>query len=130
MVLHWGERAVALGRLAAGRIALWITVALGLFFLVLQAFEYRAHWFDLAPYSDSYGSIFYAITTLHAAHVIFGVMLLCYVGFLPFFSVSARTPHKAYKTVSLYWHFVDIVWVFVVLLLYVIPHFQRLHHVH
>jgi heme/copper-type cytochrome/quinol oxidase subunit 3 len=130
LVLNWGERAVAMHRVIAGRIALWITVALGLIFLLLQAFEYRAHWFDLAPYSDSYGSIFYAITTLHAAHVIVGLMLLCYVGSLPFVGVSARSPHKAYKTISMYWHFVDVVWIFIVLLLYIIPHFQRLHHVH
>jgi heme/copper-type cytochrome/quinol oxidase subunit 3 len=130
IVLNWGEHAVEMGRVFAGRIAIWITVALGVIFLVLQSFEYRAHWFDLTPYSDSYGSIFYAITTLHAAHVVVGVMLLCYIAFLPLPGVNIRSPHKSYKTVSLYWHFVDTVWVFIVILLYVIPHFQRLHHVH
>ena len=82
------------------------------------------HWKDLTPYSDSYGSIFYAITTLHAAHVIAGLLMLGFVGILPRYGATAGSPHRAYETVALYWHFVDFVWIFIVLLLYVIPHFQ------
>ncbi len=37
---------------------------------------------------------------------------------------ALRTPHQPYHTVSLYWHFVDVVWVFIVVLLYVIPIFR------
>ena len=84
--------------------------------------EYPDHWKTLTPYSDSYGSIFYALTTFHAAHVIVGLMLLSYVAFLPRYGPLAA-PFRPYKVVSLYWHFVDIVWVFIVLILYVIPHF-------
>jgi heme/copper-type cytochrome/quinol oxidase subunit 3 len=123
-VLAWGERQVKAERFAAGGLALWITVFMGLGFLTLQGFEYADHWKNLAPYSDSYGSIFYAITTLHAAHVIAGLLLLGYVGILPRYGKSRRSPHTAYKTVALYWHFVDVVWIFIVLLLYVVPHIQ------
>ena len=45
-----------------------ITILIGLVFLVLQAFEYHEHWKHLTPYTDSYGSIFYTITSFHAAH--------------------------------------------------------------
>lgn len=129
-VLHWGEQQVKKLRLHAGEIALWITVVLGVVFLAIQGFEYRAHWADLAPYSDSYGSIFYTITSLHAAHVIVGLLLLVYTGIVPRFAKALRTPHKLYATVSIYWHFVDVVWIFIVLLLYVIPNFQVMHHGH
>lgn len=129
-VLHWGEKQVKAMRLAAGITALWMTVAMGIVFLILQGFEYRAHWADLAPYSDSYGSIFYTITSLHAAHVIVGLLLLIYTGVAPHFAKAVRTPHKLYETVSLYWHFVDVVWVFIVLLLYVVPNLQVMHHGH
>lgn len=54
------------------------------------------HWADLAPYSDSYGSIFYTITSLHAAHVIVGLLLLIYTGVVPRFDKALRTPHKLY----------------------------------
>lgn len=129
-ILMWGERQVKAGRFAAGRIALWITVIFGLGFLTLQGFEYTAHWRMLAPYSDSYGSIFYAVTSLHAAHVVVGLLMLMYVGIIPRYGATARTPHNIYRTVSLYWHFVDAVWILIVALLYIVPHFQAQLHGH
>lgn len=130
IVLHWGERQVKSGSFGAARIALWITVLMGLGFLALQGFEYYYNWSQLAPYSNSYGSIFYAITSLHAAHVIVGLLMLSYVGIQPRYGDTRRTPHRPYATVALYWHFVDAVWVFIVLLLYVIPNLQGIHHGH
>jgi len=129
-VLHWGEQQVKAERFPAGRLALWLTVLLGCIFLSLQGFEYYDHWKELAPYSDSYGSIFYTITSLHAAHVIVGLMMLVYIGVLPRWGITSRTPHKPYHTIALYWHFVDVVWIFIVVLLYLIPTFQGMHHGH
>lgn len=128
-VLHWGERQVIAKRYGAARVALWATVLIGLLFLAIQSVEYISHWKKLAPYSDSYGSIFYAITTLHAAHVVAGLLLLAFVGVLPWFGESRRSPHNAYQTVALYWHFVDVVWILIVVMLYIIPNFQGSHHV-
>ena len=130
VVLHWGELQVEKQRYRAGRIALWFTVFLGLFFLVLQGFEYASEWSSLTPDSSSYGSIFYTITTLHAAHVIVGVLLLMYVGCQPHYGFARRSPHMPYQVASRYWHFVDAVWVFVVCLLYVVPNIQRYYYVH
>jgi heme/copper-type cytochrome/quinol oxidase subunit 3 len=130
VVLGWGEIQVERKSFTAGRIALWITIGMGIAFLVLQYFEYADHWKQLTPYSDSYGSIFYAITTLHAAHVVAGLLFLTYVGIIPRYGDTRGSPHRAYQTVALYWHFVDLVWIFVVLLLYVIPSFQGSHYGH
>jgi heme/copper-type cytochrome/quinol oxidase subunit 3 len=130
IVLRWGELRVKEERFGAAKIALIITILLGMAFLTLQGFEYHSHWKDLAPYSDSYGSIFYSITSLHAAHVIVGLMMLIYVAILPRWGITRRSPHQPYATVAVYWHFVDAVWVFIVLLLYVVPNIQRLLHVH
>jgi heme/copper-type cytochrome/quinol oxidase subunit 3 len=130
LVLKWGEDRVKREEFTAARIALWITVAMGLVFLLLQSFEYASHWKELTPYSDSYGSIFYAITTLHAAHLVVGLLMLAYVGVLPRYGDTLGTPHRVYQTVAVYWHFVDLVWIFIVLLLYVVPHFQGMHYGH
>lgn len=124
VVLEWGKSRVLLERFSQARIALWVTVLMGLVFLMLQAFEYVEHWKTLTPYSDSYGSIFYTITTLHALHVIVGLLMLSYVGVMPRYGDSRGSPHRPYQTVSLYWHFVDFVWLWIVLLLYVVPRFQ------
>jgi heme/copper-type cytochrome/quinol oxidase subunit 3 len=130
VVLMWGERQVKNDAFGAARAALWITVGIGLAFVVLQCFEYIDHWKTLAPYSDSYGSIFYAITTLHALHVIAGLLMLSYVGILPRYGETRGTPHRVYSTVALYWHFVDFVWILVVALLYVAPSLQGGAHGH
>lgn len=120
-VLHWGEQRVKEGRYTAGRIMLALTIFLGIVFMALQGYEYADHWKTLTPFSNSYGSIFYTITTFHAAHVIVGLLMLAYVLALPRYGPARETPFRPYETVALYWHFVDVVWVFVVLILYVIP---------
>jgi heme/copper-type cytochrome/quinol oxidase subunit 3 len=53
-----------------------------------------------------------------------------YVGILPRYGATARTAHNSYRTVSLYWHFVDAVWILIVALLYIVPHFQAHFHGH
>lgn len=130
VILHWGEKQVLKEHFSTGRKALWVTVALGLLFLALQGFEYASEWKDITPDSDSYGSIFYTITSLHAAHVIVGVLLLMYVGVYPRYGFTRRSPHRPYQVVARYWHFVDAVWVFIVVLLYCVPHLLRYYHVH
>lgn len=127
-ILHWGQKQLERRRFGVARAAVWVTVLFGLGFLALQGYEYYSNWMDLAPYSDSYGSIFYAITTLHAAHVCVGLLMLCYIGVLPGYDETGRPPHRPYQTAAMYWHFVDAVWVFIVTFLYVIPNLQRLAH--
>lgn len=124
LVVMWGERMVKQARYGLARGAVVATVLMGFLFLAVQAFEYVNHWKTLTPRTDSYGSIFYTITTFHAAHVVMGILMLCYLAFLPTYAPSKYPPYRPYRVVALYWHFVDIIWFFVVLLLYVIPHFQ------
>jgi cytochrome c oxidase subunit III len=122
LVLHWGEQQLKRERYVAGRIALALTILIGLGFLALSAFDYREHWQHLTPDTDSYGSIFYTITSFHAAHVIVGLLILLYVLFLPRYAPAAESPYRPYHVAALYWHFVDVVWIFVVGILYVGPH--------
>jgi cytochrome c oxidase subunit III len=121
IVLHWGEKQLKLRRYGAARAAMAVTLIMGLGFLTLQSFEYMDHWKSLTPYSDAYGSIFYTITTFHAAHVIVGLLILGYVLCLPRYHPTAESPYRPYHVASLYWHFVDVVWFFVVVILYLIP---------
>ncbi|HET9792446.1 MAG TPA: cytochrome c oxidase subunit 3 [Candidatus Angelobacter sp.] len=120
-VLHWGERQVKKGLHVKARIIMAVTFVMGLGFLALQAFEYLDHWKSLYWDSDSYGSIFYTITTFHAAHVIVGLLVMAYVLVLPYNSDSPESPYRPYHVAALYWHFVDVVWLFVVIILYAIP---------
>lgn len=120
-VLYWGEQQVKKQRYGAARLALIGTICLGLGFLVLTYFEDMEHLQHLTPRTDAYGSIFYAITTLHGAHVLFGVLMLSWVLVMPRYEPALYTPHRPYHNVAIYWHFVDTVWIFIVALLYVAP---------
>lgn len=124
VVLRLGEKRIKRQEYGMGRLLLGITILIGLGFLTLQGFEYLDHWKSLTPYSDSYGSIFYTITTLHAAHLILGLLMLIYVLLLPRYAPARESPFRPYQTAALYWHFVDCVWMFIVLILYLIPHWM------
>jgi heme/copper-type cytochrome/quinol oxidase subunit 3 len=87
----------------------------------VQTLEYQHHLQKLQPASDAYGSIFYAITGLHAAHVILGVLMLAYVLLLPDIKGEHKPPHRPLYNASLYWHFVDLVWIVIVSLIYLAP---------
>jgi cytochrome c oxidase subunit 3 len=98
-----------------------ITAVLGVLFTTLHTRE----WFDLAgkgvrlfqnPWgAPLFGATFFSITGLHMAHVIGGVIALIVVGFL---YKKGSYGAKHIELISLYWHFVDLVWMFVVPLVY------------
>ncbi len=120
-VLHWGEGRVNRGKVGQGRVALAVTVLLGGGFLALQSLEYREHLRTLTPQMSAYASIFYAITSFHALHVMAGLSMLAYVLVLPDIGPTLEAPHHAYRNAARYWHFVDVVWLFVVAIVYVGP---------
>lgn len=124
-VLHAGELAEQAGRTGRARFAVAITVVMGVGFLVLQTLEYREHLKTLTPTTDAYGSIFYTITSLHGAHLVLGLLMLVYVLVLPEIGPAQKPPHRSLHNASLYWHFVDFVWLIIVALLYVAPNLRR-----
>jgi heme/copper-type cytochrome/quinol oxidase subunit 3 len=118
---HFGKRS----RNGPLRIAILCAVLLGVLFLGLQTLEYRDRLKSVLPTSDAYGSIFYVITSIHGLHVLIGLLMLAYVACLPRPSPGAdRPPHRPLHAAALYWHFVDAVWIFIVLLLYLVPHWR------
>jgi len=123
-VLRWGEKQLKAGQRGAARRAIGGTIFLGCVFLVLQSFEYMEHLKELTPRTDAYGSIFYTITTFHGAHVIVGLLMLIYVLMLPRLEPAPNLPHRPMHNAAMYWHFVDLVWVFIVALMYVAPNIR------
>jgi heme/copper-type cytochrome/quinol oxidase subunit 3 len=124
LVAEEGEKQ---GRLRRARAGVVITIIMGVTFIVLQVFEYMDRMKTILPTSDAYGSIFYAMTGLHGAHVVLGLLMLGYLLLLPerHWGPADKPPHHVLHNVGLYWHFVDLVWVFIVGLLYVMPNLQR-----
>ena len=124
--LHAAEKQLKKGAPGAARRGLALTILLGLVFAVVQVLEYRNHLLTLQPRTDAYGSLFYVITTFHALHVAAGLLMLIFVACLPTLK-PAKSPQRPLHNVSLYWHFVDVVWVFVVVLLYLWPWWEAHH---
>ncbi len=96
------------------------TIVLGISFLIGQAYEYSRSFSEgLTPWAGAYGSTFYVVTGTHAAHVIFGLVLLGLVAARAWGRGHFSTDRQLFvKTASYYWHFVDGVWLLIVLFVY------------
>ncbi|MDZ7783303.1 MAG: cytochrome c oxidase subunit 3 [Halioglobus sp.] len=104
---------------------LWlgITVLMGAVFLCLQVFEYYeayAH-FGLTLNSGIYGSTFFMLTGFHGFHVFMGMTMLA-IQLIRSVRAGHFTPddHFGFEASSWYWHFVDVVWVFLFLFVYIL----------
>ena len=106
-----GHRGRALGLLVA-------TIALGAAFLVNVGLEYAE--FDWDWTSHAYGTIFFMLTGFHALHVAAGLVLLAMVAWIVFSRHSQLPSAHSLRVTSYYWHFVDVVWVAVFIVVYVI----------
>ena len=95
-------------------------IALGLIFLVVQAFEWKSKSYSLS--SGAYGSLFFVITGFHMAHVVVGVIVL---SVLLLWSSLGLFDTRRYEPISIggfYWHFVDGVWLAVFSTFYLTPY--------
>jgi heme/copper-type cytochrome/quinol oxidase subunit 3 len=104
-------------------IRLWLgtTVALGAVFLIGQATEYAEllrQGYTIS--SDVFGTQFYTLTGLHFLHVLAGVIMLAILFGFALKGRPAEPGEGAVESVSLYWHFVDVVWIVLLVVLYLV----------
>ena len=96
--------------------ALVYTIGLAIYFTLLQYFEYCFAPFTI---SDSvYGSVFFMTTGLHGSHVLIGTLFLLVCLYRLYNYHFTTTHHLGFECASWYWHFVDIVWIFVFFFIY------------
>ena len=105
-----------------GSVKFWmlVTVLLGVLFLSLQAYEYAHAYRDLNLRLSSgiFGSTFFMLTGFHGAHVTIGaIMLLVMLGRVLKGHFDAQH-HFAFEAAAWYWHFVDVVWLLLFVLVY------------
>jgi len=111
------------------------TILFGLGFLVVKGFEYRTdyveqlvprfrfHWDGPeAGHAELFFWLYFVLTGLHALHVTIGIGVLTIVAILGWRGRITAQNHMTAEVAGLYWHFVDIVWVFLFPLLYLIGH--------
>ena len=99
-----------------------VTFLIGVVFLVMQAIDYAelgAEGLTLA--SGPYGTTYFTLTGFHGAHVFGGVVMLGVVLYRGMAGQFSARHHDAVEATSLYWHFVDVVWILLFSLLYLLP---------
>jgi cytochrome c oxidase subunit 3 len=116
------ERAIEHARMAAFRIWWAVTILLGLTFLYGTWVEWSKLIFQdhLTIHTNLFGTTYYSLVGLHASHVVIGLILMSFVlAFSLLGKVEARHAYNI-KVLSMYWHFVDGVWVVVFTVVYVV----------
>jgi len=121
VILAWAN--LRLGNLRKGRIFLAITLLCGLAFMGIKAYEY-AHKFEhgIYPSSSNFMAIYFTLTGLHGLHVLGGMVVFAYLagpGAKMWQTDPARYTNRI-EVVGLYWHFVDLVWIFLFPTLYLL----------
>jgi heme/copper-type cytochrome/quinol oxidase subunit 3 len=110
------------------RIWLTVTLALGAIFLLGQLMEYR-HLFEqqLIISQGTFATGFFTLTGFHGLHVLVGLICLLVVLWLAFLGDFENSDSSLIQAVGIYWHFVDIVWIIVFALVYILPQSTNLH---
>jgi cytochrome c oxidase subunit III len=99
---------------------MWATVLLGIVFLVVQGYEYFHAYsaMNLKLSSGVYGSTFYMLTGFHGFHVFVGMLMLLFVTLRLHKGHFNAKRHFAFEGAAWYWHFVDVVWLGLYVLVY------------
>ncbi|MEO8626727.1 MAG: cytochrome c oxidase subunit 3 [Betaproteobacteria bacterium] len=114
---HWGLKKNNRTQLNVG---LALTVALGCLFLFLQAYEYHHAYteLNLTLESGAYGATFFMLTGFHGFHVTLGTLMLFVILVRSMKGHFTPEHHFGFEAVSWYWHFVDVVWLLLFVLVY------------
>jgi cytochrome c oxidase subunit 3 len=116
--MHWTLEGARNENRRALKAGILTTFLLGLTFLTIQVNEYVHLGF--APYDNAQATIFYCLTGLHGAHVFVGLTLLAIVMVRAFRGHFSAKEHRGVEVPGIYWHFVDIMWIFVFSSLYLL----------
>ena len=112
----WAHHSLIVGNFTQTYHGLLITVVLGIYFTILQGLEYYEARFTFAD--SVYGSTFFIATGFHGLHVIVGTLFLIVTLFRHIKNEFRASHHFGFEAAAWYWHFVDVVWLFLYMVIY------------
>jgi cytochrome c oxidase subunit III len=115
-VIYFAERSLKQNKLRMFRLLWLLTSAMGIYFLVGQAIEWRGLPFKLT--TGLFGTTFYLLTGFHGLHVLAGILLQLLMFGRSFIPGNYDRTHFGVSAASLFWHFVDVIWLILFSLLY------------
>nr|AKS04291.1 cytochrome c oxidase subunit 3 [Parasagitta elegans] len=114
--ITWAHMALLDNRWVESQFSLLTTVLLGLYFSFLQWMEYQSASFALAD--GIYGSTFYVATGFHGLHVVIGTLFIAVMNYRNMYFHFSKGHHYGFEASAWYWHFVDVIWLFLFLTIY------------
>ncbi len=120
VTLTIAHHALLAGRRGKTILWMWITVLLGATFLCVQAYEYMHAYRDLnlKLSSGAYGSTFFMLTGFHGFHVLVGMLMLLFITLRLMKGHFTPQRHFGFEGAAWYWHFVDVVWLGLYIVVY------------
>lgn len=118
VTMWWAGRAIGKGSSRGLALGLAATILLGAAFLGITSYEWARGAFR--PWSHAYGSVFFTLTGFHALHVFGGVLLMLALLARTLRGRFSALSHAGVEAGSLYWHFVDFIWILVFSTIFVI----------
>jgi cytochrome c oxidase subunit 3 len=113
----WAHHALLEGDRQGLKYGLWLTIALGALFTCVQAYEYSHALFGFS--GNVYGATFFMATGFHGFHVLVGTIFLIVCLARVYAGHFTPTQHLGFEFAAWYWHFVDVVWLFLFACIYV-----------
>nr|YP_010035952.1 cytochrome c oxidase subunit III [Empis separata]QQQ89188.1 cytochrome c oxidase subunit 3 [Empis separata] len=116
VTVTWAHHSLMEGNHSQTTQGLFFTVLLGIYFSILQGYEYMEASFTIAD--AVYGSTFYMATGFHGLHVLIGTtfLLICLLRHIN--NHFSKNHHFGFEAAAWYWHFVDVVWLFLYISIY------------
>lgn len=116
VTVTWAHHRIIIKNFTQTSQGLFFTIILGIYFSILQGYEYFEASFTIAD--SIYGSTFFIATGFHGLHVLIGTsfLLICLIRHINFH--FSRTHHFGFEAAAWYWHFVDVVWLFLYISIY------------
>jgi heme/copper-type cytochrome/quinol oxidase subunit 3 len=122
--VHIADTGIRKGSQSRLKVGLALGFLLGAVFLGLQVtVEYPEKLLEFTPQTNAYGSLFYSLTGLHGTHVLVGLMFNLWVQVRAWRGAFDAERHLTVQNFTMYWHFVDAVWAFVLFTIYLTPNF-------
>nr|YP_002860163.1 cytochrome c oxidase subunit III [Davidius lunatus]ACB48045.1 cytochrome c oxidase subunit III [Davidius lunatus] len=116
VTVTWAHHSLMESNYSQATQGLFFTVLLGFYFTMLQAYEYIEAPFTIAD--SVYGSTFFMATGFHGIHVIIGTLFLLVCLIRHYFKHFSVNHHFGFEAAAWYWHFVDVVWLFLYISIY------------
>lgn len=116
ITVTWAHHALIENNFTQTTQGLFITVILGIYFTILQAYEYIEAPFTIAD--RIYGSTFFIATGFHGLHVLIGTIFLFICLIRHINNHFSSNHHFGFEAAAWYWHFVDVVWLFLYISIY------------